>query len=227
MTWLAPLVIVIFVLVLPVWFIAAAKNEYTKKVLYNGWVPVLSAMLISSVGGLILDMGVERFEGIAVYSPVINGIGGNLVALLASRLSSCLHQKGTPDPKCKQLIGILNPCKLFFSLSGVIPRAARVLILLTIPGHLIFIWTIVLLKGGHIDITVAFNIGYLLACLLQVILLLYIASWMIPLIWVKGGDPDNIAIPYLTALGDMLGTGFLAVAFYFLFLLGDSSVAEG
>ena len=26
-------------------------------------------------------------------------------------------------------------------------------------------------------------------------------------------DPDNISIPYLTALGDLLGTGFLALGF--------------
>jgi solute carrier family 41 len=29
-------------------------------------------------------------------------------------------------------------------------------------------------------------------------------------------DPDNAAIPYLTALGDLVGTTFLFVAFSFL-----------
>lgn len=48
----------------------------------------MGAMLISSVGGLILDFMVSRFEGIAVFQPVINGVGGNLVAVQASRIST-------------------------------------------------------------------------------------------------------------------------------------------
>ncbi|KAG7266333.1 hypothetical protein CRUP_027577 [Coryphaenoides rupestris] len=34
-------------------------------------------------------------------------------------------------------------------------------------------------------------------------------------------DPDNFSIPYLTALGDLLGTGFLALCFHVLWLIGD------
>jgi solute carrier family 41 len=40
--------------------------------------------------------------------------------------------------------------------------------------------------------------------------------WM----WGRGTDPDNSAIPYLTALGDLLGGAFLGLAFLFLSLLG-------
>ena len=48
-------------------------------------------------------------------------------------------------------------------------RAARVLLLLVIPGHLIFIYTIYYMKAGHTSITILFNIFYLMAALLQVI----------------------------------------------------------
>lgn len=68
------------------WVWIAKKNEHTRDVLYNGWTPVLTAMLISSVGGLILDFMVSRFEGIAVFQPVINGVGGNLVAVQVQSL---------------------------------------------------------------------------------------------------------------------------------------------
>lgn len=40
--------------------------------------------------------------------------------------------------------------------------------------------------------------------------------------WSKGTDPDNAAIPYLTAVGDLLGTAFLAVSFVVLSLAQDS-----
>ena len=61
----------------------------------------------------------------------------------------------------------------------------------------------------------------------QVIILLYIAMWLVPLIWCWGSDPDNVAIPYLTALGDLLGTAFLFLAFHLLFLLGDRDADVG
>ena len=55
----------------------------------------------------------------------------------------------------------------------------------------------------------------------QGVLLLLTADWLVHFIWKRGSDPDNVAIPYLTALGDLLGTGFLAVAFHILWLVGD------
>ena len=62
---------------------------------------------------------------------------------------------------------------------------------------------------------------------LQVILLLAVTYWLVHLIWTFRFDPDNIAIPYLTALGDVLGTGLLAVAFNILWYLGDHDVDVG
>jgi solute carrier family 41 len=63
----------------------------TRDVLYYGWTPVISAMAISSAGGMILDFAVSRFTGIVVFHPVINGVGGNLVAV-----QSYLNQRSVP-----------------------------------------------------------------------------------------------------------------------------------
>ena len=65
--------------------------SYVISVLYSGWKPVLIAMSISSLGGLILDKAVSKFSGIAVFQPLFNGVGGNLVAVQASRISTYLH----------------------------------------------------------------------------------------------------------------------------------------
>jgi solute carrier family 41 len=62
---------------------------------------------------LILDFAVQTLRGVAVFQPVMNGneciftiwknqliliigVGGNLVAIQASRLSTALHQQGEP-----------------------------------------------------------------------------------------------------------------------------------
>jgi solute carrier family 41 len=50
-------------------------------------------------------------------------------------------------------------------------------------------------------------------------ILLYIAHLLIHLMWKWKVDPDNSAIPFLTALGDVLGSSFLALAFFILDIL--------
>lgn len=53
------------------------------------------AMVISSTGGFIMGSAVSVYQSIAVFQPVINGVGGNLVAIFASRLSTALHRTST------------------------------------------------------------------------------------------------------------------------------------
>lgn len=54
----------------------------------------------------------------------------------------------------------------------------------------------------------------------QIMLLLYIAHVIIHAMWKWKIDPDNSAIPYLTALGDLLGSSLLALAFLFIQSIG-------
>ncbi|XP_074646539.1 solute carrier family 41 member 1-like [Tubulanus polymorphus] len=225
--WLSPVIIVFFLALIPVFCVISAKNRYTSEVIYTGWTPVISAMVISSIGGLILDFTVENFHGIAVFQPVINGVGGNLVAVQASRLSTYLHQISKPGILPDHIPrGCPNPFKVYCH-SGIHARTARVLLMMVIPGHLIFMYTISYMKAGHTSITLMFAAVYLTAALLQVFLLLFIANWMVHWMWNQGDDPDNFAIPYLTAIGDLLGTAFLAVAFQILYLVGDKDSDVG
>ena len=53
-------------------------------------------------------------------------------------------------------------------------------------------------------------------------MLLYLCQVLVYWMWSRGTDPDNAAIPYLTAVGDLLGTAFLAVSFIVLNLAQDS-----
>uniref|UniRef100_A0A3P8Y840 Solute carrier family 41 member n=1 Tax=Esox lucius TaxID=8010 RepID=A0A3P8Y840_ESOLU len=213
--WLPVLVCVFFLILVPLCVVIAQQSPPIREVLRSGWQPVIVAMSISSVGGLILDKTVSNpnFEGMAVFTPVINGVGGNLVAIQASRISTYLHYwsaPGTMPPKMTQPWP--GPCLTFCS-SGVNSKSARVLVLMVVPGHLLFLYIIHLLKGGHNALTPAFVCLYLCAALLQVVILLYMAELMVCWMWRRGLDPDNYSIPYLTALGDLLGTGFLALSF--------------
>ncbi|XP_029290963.1 solute carrier family 41 member 1-like isoform X1 [Cottoperca gobio] len=214
--YLSPLVCLVFLALIPLWVMVARQSPQIREVLRSGWQPVLVAMSISSFGGLILDKTVSdpNFKGMAVFTPVINGVGGNLVAIQASRISTYLHFWSIPGVlPYKMRQHWPNPCITFFS-SGVNSRSARVLLMLVVPGHLVFLYAISLLQGEEAPISVAFTICYLCAALLQVAILLYFADLIIRVMWRRSLDPDNFSIPYLTALGDLLGTGFLALCFH-------------
>lgn len=45
---------------------------------------------------------------------------------------------------------------------------------------------------------------------------------MIHAMWKYKVDPDNSAIPFLTALGDLFGSCLLAIAFAFMISIGQS-----
>ncbi|XP_066521016.1 solute carrier family 41 member 1-like [Hoplias malabaricus] len=204
-----------FLTLVPLWLVIIFHSPSIREVLRSGWCPVIAAMIISSAGGLILDKTVSdpQFEGMAVFTPIINGVGGNLVGIQASRISTYLHcvsSPGTLPYSMKE--GCPHLCRTLCS-SGVNSTSARVLLLLVIPGHLLFLYTVHLMQGGHTILTPAFLCCYLLAAMLQVLILLYVAEVLVRLIWRHGQDPDNFAIPYLTALGDLLGTSLLAITF--------------
>lgn len=219
--WIAPTSLGLCLLLTPLWCYISYRNKYVKEVLISGWTPVIGAMMISSFGGLILDFAVATYHGIAVFQPVVNGVGGNLVAVQASRLSTSLHQKSKPGVLPEEAVhGCPNPCWTFFG-KGASGRTARVLLLMVIPGHLIFIYSISYMQAGHTSITPIFAAVYLTAAVLQVVTLLYTANWLVHWLWKRGNDPDNFSIPYLTALGDLLGGALLAIAFHILYVVGD------
>lgn len=223
--WIAPVISLCFFVILPLWVYITHINHFTHDVLYTGWTPVISAMIISSTGGLILDFAVDKYYGIAVFSPVMNGVGGNLVAVQASRLSTGLHQLGKPGQVQEK--SKFHGCVDTFFGSGLHARTTRVLLFMVLPGNLIFLYTIRVLQAGHTTLTLIFTSVYLLAGLIQVAILLLTANWLVHWMWKRGKDPDNYCIPYLTALGDLLGTGLLAVAFHLLWLIGDRDADVG
>ena len=106
-------------------------------------------------------------------------------------------------------------------------RTCRILMCMVIPGHLLFASTISFFNVGHTTVTMIFALFYVFAAVLQIWILLHTAHWMIHWMWKCSEDPDNSAIPYLTAIGDLLGGLLLALAFELLFLIGDKDSDVG
>ncbi|KAJ2940986.1 hypothetical protein O0L34_g13112 [Tuta absoluta] len=204
---------------LPLWVFVVYRNKYTKKVLTTGWTPVISALFISGVGGIVLDQAVDRFRGYEVFQPIVNGIGGNLVCVQSSRLATHLHSTAIPGILPENTRIWEWPWKtLFFGTTAA--KVARMLLILALCGQIIFMIVADAVFQGFVSIGWAFGITYVMCSLLQVMVLLYLAYVLIHLMWKKKKDPDNAAIPYLTALGDLLGSVFLGLAFVILSIFG-------
>ncbi|CAD6199420.1 unnamed protein product [Caenorhabditis auriculariae] len=218
-SWLNTAIIIAFLLIAPIWALFANNNEGTKETLYNGWTPVIMSMLISSGGGFILENAIRQYGNLASFQPVINGVGGNLAAVQASRLSTYFHQAGTlGELPNGWVVSRFRSLKRAFFSKDWDSRSARVLLLLVVPGHMFFNW---LIRVFHVaDASTPspptgplFTSLYLIAAVVQVAVLLFVCQYIVALVWKWSIDPDNSVIPYLTALGDLLGTLLLFIVF--------------
>uniref|UniRef100_A0A0K0FBP4 Divalent cation transporter n=1 Tax=Strongyloides venezuelensis TaxID=75913 RepID=A0A0K0FBP4_STRVS len=227
-SWLNLIVIILFICIAPFCAAVAYNENTTNQVLCNGWSPIIFSMLISSAGGFVLEKGIKKFPQIAVFQPVINGVGGNLAAVHASRLSTFYHKSSASLgllPYSLNVRKFFNIKRAFFS-NDWDAKVARVLLFLVIPGHIFFNWVIKLLQfgSGNIPNSALFTSLYLIAALLQVFIILYISQLLVAFLWSESIDPDNAAIPYLTAFGDLTGTVLLYVAFEILVLMNDKAI---
>ncbi|XP_053742547.1 solute carrier family 41 member 2 [Synchiropus splendidus] len=213
----------LYLCLIPLWVVVSSTHPETHILLRTGWQPIIAALVISSIGGVILDKSVSNpnLAGIVIYAPVINGIGGNLVSIQASRISTSLHLNHTPGEGPEDQRVCVNPYRTFFG-TGTNQRSAQVLLLFVIPGQLIFFYIIQLTKGGSTLPSPLFTVAYLSAAVIQVILLLYLADCLVHCLWRRNKDPDTESIPYLTAVGDVLGTALLSLAFVVLWCFSDA-----
>jgi hypothetical protein len=104
----------IYLLLLPVWFTLSYFNEYTRHVLVSGWVPILVALFISSLSGITLSQAIDQFTGIVVFQPIINGVGGSLSSIQASKISTMLHQVATMGQVPSYTKIVANPLRALF-----------------------------------------------------------------------------------------------------------------
>lgn len=114
-----------------------------------------------------MDTAQGDFHGFVVFQPIINGIGGNLVSIQASKISTMLHQSS--------ILGIIpphtkvweNPFRALFR-GSIYAKTARILILISIPGQIIFIFVADLIHMSASTIGAIFVVCYITVSVVQV-----------------------------------------------------------
>ncbi|KAL5257999.1 hypothetical protein ACHWQZ_G012824 [Mnemiopsis leidyi] len=189
--WICSVVIGLLVLVIPPLLIYSWHNRYARPAVLQGWVPILLAMFISSGVGIIMSKVAEKYQSVVAFLPIINGIGGNLAAIQASRLSTSFNIHGRTD----------------FSEY----KTSLFLLLLTVPGHAVFLTVKDIIDPTHIGFP--FYTAFFCSAIVQVAILLGMSYVMVMISpYLRNLDPDLYSIPLLTALGDFLGTAFLSLS---------------
>ena len=100
---------------------------------------------VSSGGGMILDLASNQFSTMARYQPVINGVGGNLVSVQASRISTALHRDCQMGELPGKLPGapnkvLVSPWTVFFKMGE--------LMFFTFSINSTLLWTTTVPRGG-------------------------------------------------------------------------------
>jgi solute carrier family 41 len=204
--WITIIVILFYVLLIHRWAVITQENIHTANIIVKAshWYPLITAMVISSISGIILKAAVALSDDIALFQPVICGVGGNLVAVQASRLSTLLHRsepRGTL-PEGESIC--MNPCHMLTN-EGPGFSITRLLMSIVIPGQIVFYFLCIYVNSRQPDVSLPFLLFYLVGSETQVIVLLYLAYVLTFLLWKLDIDPDNCIIPYLTSISDLLG----------------------
>ncbi|KAF9978647.1 hypothetical protein BGZ73_001300 [Actinomortierella ambigua] len=186
------LVLGVQILVIPLWLIIVRRNKFVVEVVKEGWGPILLAMVIASTAGLTLERYIDQYPGMALISPVLNGLAGNIGSIYASRISTSVHAGIKENHRATQ----------------------RSLFLVNIPIQGLFLLVIGLMGLGHIHWSAWVVIGYTAVSLLLILVSLIMAKYITLWFWKWGYDPDNYALPILTSLIDVIGTALLVLCFW-------------
>ncbi|KAI8990253.1 hypothetical protein BDB01DRAFT_501420 [Pilobolus umbonatus] len=181
-----------------VWNISSVKH-----LLFSGWTPLILAMVISSLAGIILEAYVEQYKGVALLTPVLIGLAGNLGSIYASRMSTCLHADMKEEYKAVEYI----------------------LLGMNVPVQLVFMFILWVFDMGKLNYTIWFFLAYFLVTMISTWICLKIAKYMTHYFWSLGYDPDNYVIPYLTASIDVIGTILLVGTFIVLTNTGGADMS--
>lgn len=97
---------------------------------------------------------------------------------------------------------------------------------ITLPCQALFFFIIHFIsssgKSSHLDWSVV--VFYLFFSYVQLIILLLCCYFTNHVVWRFKQNPDNICIPLLTALADLLGSCLLFLCFHLVYLTGNTSV---
>jgi len=173
------------------------------KVIFKDSLPVLVLCAAISVGaGLALEINaglIRMLPGILVSIPSFNQINGAISSVFSSRISSALHI-GTIKP-------IIHPTK---TLTRNV-FASLLLALMSFSSFSLIAWGFNSGIGTVVSGMLSFLAAITVAGLITTSVLILLSVIFSYAAFRRNMDPDNIVIPVLTSIGDLLGIVLLFI----------------
>ncbi|CAO3666141.1 unnamed protein product [Rhizopus stolonifer] len=174
-TFLCTIIVCVMLAMIPLFSFIVWKNKHVKDLLFSGWTPIIFAMVISSLAGIMLEQYVEEYRGIALLTPVLIGLSGNLGSIYASRISTCLHSETKENYS----------------------QVENVLLMMNLPVQAVYLFIIWIFNLGQLQYNLWFFISFFIVSMLSAWISLKVGKYMTLAFWKLGYDPDNYVIPYL------------------------------
>ncbi|KAJ2744796.1 hypothetical protein GGI20_002689 [Coemansia sp. BCRC 34301] len=175
------------------------RNELMAHHIREGWLPLVYAAATSSIAGIIVEKCADRYPGMPALVPVMNGIGGNIGTVFASRLSTSLHRAARAN--------VPNAVS-----SSEHTLVMLILLLINIPVQLGFL-AMHRVVDSSLHVSLWFVSVYVAATVIHGLIMLLLGRLACTFLWARGYDPDDCVNPFITGTGDMLGTVLLALVF--------------
>jgi mgtE-like transporter len=176
-----------------------------KRIVLESYPVLLACVAIGMGAGFLLQSNLEKLSLIVLMMiPPINGLGGNVGSILGARLTSALHM-GTIEPRIRGQRMLRTNVTASWGMSLVTFAFAGVIFFLT--AYLI--GTSML---GSLRLAAAFFVAGVI--LTAVIIFTTITAAFIS--FTRGLDPDNVVIPVVTSIVDVLGVVCLIFAIQIL-----------
>lgn len=163
--------------------------------------PLLSMLVaLEIVAGQVLYQSEDKLLAVPillVMIPVINGVGGNLGSILGARLSSGLHV-GSVELKFKA--PELRKNILTTVLLGIVSYTSITIFILVVAPLLG-----ISMETNGVNILLKAGLVMMGTGLLLIAIVIGISVFVARFSFENGFDPDNMVIPVVTTLSDLLG----------------------
>lgn len=173
------------------------------KEIFEESVPILTlTAAISIFSGFFLNNNEEVFKflpGLLIIIPSFIAINGNISSVMTSRLSSALHM-GLIKPNFKRTKLLMRN---FYSMV--------VISLVAFPVIGVFAGVLNIVFGGGAEYFMVFPLITFTAGMSTALILIFVSMLFSYLTYRKGLDPDNVVIPFLTTIGDLVGISVLLI----------------
>ena len=175
----------------------ARRNEAVRSLAAEGWLPLVSALIVTGISGLLLEKFISLYKSeMIMFLPVFNGVSQYVGSIYCAESITHLH------------LFQLNPF--------LAKKTALTLLILANPIHVLLSSLVSFLNTGKYLPSFVFLPVYIVFCNVHVLLLIALADWFIKLFWRWRQKPDALAASLMLTVGDLAGTLLLATVFWLI-----------